>query len=281
MPDQPAYSVTIATLAAQIPAAVVVTPQGVAFYNNSIPEEQARKDGAGIESVAVLDDVLQVGAVAAGPVVAGKVGGYGPMRLRYFLDRAADLASKVTELDTSHVHASGTGTAKKVSLVATRALRDRATRVLKNLAGRREEEKSRLKKARKGTEKADERVRSLEALAKELAEQMAKVPPEVAADAGATTALVDDLLAASKGVLSSQSDAKGDRNAIAALYDEMNVLDGRLMHEIQLLVGAMRDARKLDKSVPAVQSDLFRSGKKKAKKDAAAPEGGSPPAGNG
>ena len=281
MPDQPAYSTTLATLAAQIPAAVVVTPQGLAFYNGSIPEEQARKDGADIESVVVLDDVLKVAGVATAPVVAGKVGGYGPMRLRYFFDRAAELAGKVAQLDTTHVHASGTGTAKRVSLVATRALRERAIRVLKNLAGRREEEKSRLKQARKGTEKADERVRSLEALAKELAEQMAKVPAEVAADAGAPTALVNDLLTASKGVLTSQTSAKDDRNTIAALYDEMNVLDGRLKHEIQLLVGAMRDARKLDKSVPAIQSDLFRSGKKKAKKDGAAPDGGSPGGGNG
>jgi hypothetical protein len=153
-----------------------------------------------------------------------------------------------------------------------------AIRVLENLAGRRPEEKARLRNARQEqSEKADERALSLGALAKELTEQMAKVPPEVAADAGATQALVDGLGAASGSVLTTRGSANDARSAVASLYDSMNVLDGRLLHELRLLVGSMQDARKIDKSVPAVKSALLKSGKRK--KDPPAGSGGG--AGNG
>ncbi len=274
MPDQPAYTTAVAALAAQIPAAVVVPPEALSFYKSSIAAPDAIAVGARIESVTVLDEVIRVGAIGLASAVAAKLDGYGPIRARYFFDLAASLAAKVTELDGSQVEASGAGTAKATSLVTTRALRRRAIRVLKNLAGRRPEEKSRLKNARQEqSEKADERVRSLESLAKELTEQMTKVPAAVAADAGATQALVDGLLAASGNVLTTRGSAHDARSTVASLYDEMNELDGRLLHELRLFIGAMQDARKVDPSIPALKSALLKSGKRKK---APPPAGGAP-----
>jgi hypothetical protein len=43
----------------------------------------------------------------------------------------------------------------------------------------------------------------------------------------------------------------------------MNLLDGRILHEIRLLVGAMTDARAGDKTIPFVRSLLLRKPKKK------------------
>lgn len=277
MPNQPAYPAAVAELAAQIPAAVVVSPEELAFFHSSITAPDALAEGTRIESVTVLDEVLRVGALAVESAVANKVTGYGPLRMRYFTDLAGSLAAKVTQLDTSRVQASGAGTARDASLVSTRTLRLQAIRVLKNLAGRRPEAKSRLKTAREGAEKADERVRSLEALAKELEEQIAKVPAGIAADAGATPVLVDALKVASGGVLGSKGSAQDARGTIASLYDEMNELDGRLMHELRLLVGALRDSRKTDNSIPAMKSPLLKSGNRKKATSAAPPGGGATP----
>lgn len=275
MSEPPAYPAAVADLASQIPAAVVVPPEALSFFHASVEPADAMEWGARIESVTILDEVLRVGGIAMASVLAGKVGGYGPLRLRYCLDLAAALAGKVVTLDTSRVTAAGAGTAKTTSLRATRALRTRAIRVLKNLAGRRPEEKARLAKASQGEERADERSRSLEALATEIQEAMAKVPAPVAADAGATQALVDALLQASGAVLGTRGTAQDARSAVASLYDEMNLLDGRLLHELRLLVGAMRDARKEDKTVPAVKSRLLKSGRRKP----ADGGGATPPAG--
>jgi hypothetical protein len=263
MSDKPAYPAAVAALAAQIPAKVTVPSDALAHFDTSITSTDALDDGSAIESVSVLDEVLRVGGIAMTPVLDGKVIGYGRLRMRYFLDRAAELASKVSDLDTSRVASKGAGTAKTMTLRDSRALRTRAIRVLKNLAGRRPEEKARLARAGKGTEKADERARSLDALARELEDAMSKVPASVAADAGATRALVDALLHAGGAVLGTRGEAQDARSTVASLYDEMNLLDGRLLHELRLLIGAMRDARKEDKTVPAVKSSLFRSGKRK------------------
>ena len=56
----------------------------------------------------------------------------------------------------------------------------------------------------------------------------------------------------------------------------MNVLDGRIRHELRALEGAMRDTRKSDKNVPELKIALLRNGRKKKGKaaggDAATPD---------
>jgi hypothetical protein len=190
MSDQPAYTVSVAQLASQIPANVTLSPQALAFFQGSIAAADALRAGADIESASVLDEVLRVGGVCMPSVLTGKVTGYGPLRMRYTCSLATTLAGKVAELDAHRTEAAGAGTAKTVSLRGTRGLHGRAVRVLKYLAGRRPEEKARLTNARRGAEKPDERARALGALAKELKDAVTKVPPEVAADAGATQALI-------------------------------------------------------------------------------------------
>lgn len=234
-----------------------------AYYEGSIPEADALRDGARVESAGVLDDILQLAAQSLPPVVAGKVAGYGGLRLRYVLELAQALAAKVDRLDTSLVEASGASAAKTTSLRGTRFLRRSALRALKNLAGKRAEDRARMSHAGEGAEKPDERARSLEAIAQELSSIVAKIPARVAADAGATSALMDELRQNAKAVLTTRSDAQGSRGAVYSIYDEMNVLDGRIMHEIRLLVGAMKDARIGDKTIPRVRSMRLRTSHRK------------------
>jgi hypothetical protein len=191
-------------------------------------------------------------------VLAEKVAGYGPLRFRYLLELAQDLAGKVAALDTSRVTAAGKSAVKTTNLRGTRSLRRKALRVLRNLAGQRPEDKERVKRAGRGDERPAERSRSLEALAAELTAVAAKVPPRVARDAGVTPALIEALQAGAQLVLASRGEAQGARGAVWSIHDAMNLLDGRILHELRLLAGAMRDARELDKTIPAVHCALLR-----------------------
>ena len=211
----------------------------------------------------MLDDILQLAAKSLPSVVAGKVADYGGLRLRYVLELAQALAAKVDRLDTSLVEASGASAAKTTSLRGTRFLHRSALRALKNLAGKRPEDRARASHAGQGEEKPDERARSLEAIAQELSSIVARIPARVATDAGATAELMAELRQNARAVLTTHSDARGSRGAVYSIYDEMNVLDGRIMHEIRLLVGAMKDARIGDKTVPLVRSMLLRTSHRK------------------
>jgi hypothetical protein len=71
-------------------------------------------------------------------------------------------------------------------------------------------------------------------------------------------------------VVSAHDTAHEERAALAAQYDSMNVLDGRILHELRALVGAMSDARKGDKSIPALEIAALGNRKRKARKATAA-----------
>jgi hypothetical protein len=269
-PNQPAYLVVVVSLSGLLPQGLVLTPEQRAYFEASIGEGAALRAGAQVESTSVLDELLRIGQIALPAIVGGKVTGYGPLRARWIMDLGQALASRVDQLDAHLVQAAGASTARGVSLLATRALRRDAMRALKSLAGTRKEDRARLKEAAKGREAPDERARSLAALADELERAIASAPPGVAEDAGATPALVGALRQAAAAVLTTRGSAQGARGSVAGIYDEMNLLDGRILHELRLLVGAMRDARREDKSVPLVSSTLLGVGVSRRKKKAAA-----------
>ncbi|APR80007.1 Hypothetical protein A7982_05354 [Minicystis rosea] len=279
-PKVPTYQVAIANLSAQIPAIVALGPQERAYFESSISEARAIEIGASVESATVLDEVLRIGSLAMAHVVAGKVVGYGPLRARYLLETCAELAAKVGVLDGALVDAAGAGVARMSSMRDARSLRRDAIRILNNLAGGREEGKERLKQVRRGApggrERIEERARTLDALASEIEIALASVPAGVAEDAGATPALVEALRQSATAVLAKRGEAQGARGTVAATYDAMNLLDGRVLHEVRLLVGALRDARRTDNTVPAVRSALVRNGARKPKP--AAPVSGKPAA---
>jgi hypothetical protein len=60
--------------------------------------------------------------------------------------------------------------------------------------------------------------------------------------------------------------AHQERSGLAAQYDAMNVLDGRILHELRALAGAMSDARKSDKSIPELKIAVLRNRKRKKAK---------------
>lgn len=233
------------------------------YYRGSIAAARAQTWGTRHESGAVLDDFLAVTAPVFDSIVVGRVRGYGPLRLAYACEIAQQLAETLKGLDQNVVAAAGTSEAREVSLRDTQTLRRMAKRALRSLAGDRPEARRRAAEAARDEGNPDDRSRSLVALADELTHIRARVPARVADDAGATPELITDLRSASKAVLGAKEKARGERGKVSSIYDTLNELDGRVLHEIQLVAGAARDARRLDASIPAVRSRLVRKTSKR------------------
>lgn len=223
----------------------------------------AHAEGNRIHSAAVLDELLRIASLSHPYVSAARVPGYGPMRLKYTLELGLTLAGLVHDHDDAMVNAAGAGASKTTNLKGSRALRRTALRVLKSLAGNDAAALARIESAAsEGSEKPDERARSLNALAEELESVAANLSPEVAADMGVSQTLIADLRTNAKAVLGAREDARNTRGDIASHYDQMNLLDGRLLFELRALFRAMRDARKNDPTIPQVQAGrVQRSGK--------------------
>jgi hypothetical protein len=234
-----------------------------AYYASTIEATIARDWGAHFESGAVLDEFFRCALLSRESVLAGRVPGYGPLRLRYAAELARDLADGVQRHDTAVVSAAGASATGTVTLHSTRVLRRRAVRVLRNLAGRRSELQARIKKAAHDGPRPDEHARSLATLAAEIDHLRRTVPARVAQDAGATEEFVRALHTTASTMMTARETAQGGRGTVASSYDELNTLDGRLVHELRQLVSAMRDARVHDRTIPSVRSRLLRRPAKK------------------
>ncbi|MEP7126262.1 MAG: hypothetical protein ABJE95_35350 [Byssovorax sp.] len=247
-----------------------VTTAAHTWLTEQISEAKARNDGASIGSTTVLDAVIEATHIAQPSLVAGKIIGYGPLRFRYCLDLAVTLADKVAHFDESVVGAAGASAEKGSSLRTSRDDRRSAIRVLKNFTASDDAAQARLKQVRRGKERPDERATSLQGISKELKTVAAGVPAELVADAGVTHDLSTRLNGYAHAVVSAHDTAHEERAALVAQYDAMNVLDGRILHELRALTGAMSDSRKSDKSVPVLKIAALRNRKRKAKKATAA-----------
>ena len=237
-----------------------------AWLEAQISGSRARDDGAAIASPTVLDAVIEATHIAQPSLLAGKVKGYGPLRYRYCLDLAVALADKVAHFDASVVGAAGASAEKGSSLRVARDDRRDALRMLRNFTGSDDAARARLKKVRGKNERPDERATSLQGISHELKTVTAGVPAELVTDAGVTHDLSKRLNGYAHAVVATHDTAHEERAALAAQYDSMNVLDGRILHELRALVGAMTDTRKSDKSVPVLKIAALRNGKRKSKK---------------
>lgn len=274
-PTEPDPLVSLTTDAATYPARIAellphfktpVTAASRTWLEAQITESKARNDGASIASTTVLDALIEATHIAQPSLLAGKVKGYGPLRHRYCLDLAITLADKVAHFDASVIGAAGASAEKGSSLRVSLDDRRDALRMLKNFTGSDDAARARLKKVRGRNERPDERATSLQGISRELKAVTAGVPAELVTDAGVTHDLSKRLNGYAHAVVSAHDTAHEERAALAAQYDSMNVLDGRILHELRALAGAMSDTRKSDKSVPALKIAALRNRKRKSAK---------------
>jgi hypothetical protein len=243
-----------------------VTKAAHAWLELQIKEPKARADGAEIASPTVLDAVIEATHIAQPSLLAGKVKGYGPLRYRYCLDLAVALADNVAHFDASGVGAAGASAEKGTSLRVSLDDRRDALRMLKNFTGSDDAARARLKKVRGRNDRPDERATSLQGISRELKAVTEGIPAELVTDAGVTHDLSTRLNTYAHAVVAAHDTAHEERAALAAQYDSMNVLDGRILHELRALAGAMSDTRKSDKSVPALKIAALRNRKRKSAK---------------
>ncbi|WP_176716471.1 hypothetical protein, partial [Aeromonas sp. EERV15] len=143
-----------------------------------------------VESAALLDDCLDACRTALPLILAGRIQGYGALRLRYHLETARALAVEVAALDAVVIDAAGAGASRSARLRDSRELRRAGLRAFRNLSGRSPEQLARVKKLAEEAERPDTRARTLETLARELETMMGTMPARVLADAGATPELL-------------------------------------------------------------------------------------------
>jgi hypothetical protein len=238
-----------------------------AYYLSLIDPEKAHHDGSAKKATVLLADLMHAARTVLPFVVAGKVPGYGPLRLRYAVELGRELSQMLADRDDARIETAGLRGARWASLDDTRVLRRQALRVLHNLSGTEEEDEARVRNAA-GTAKpeADERARSLENIAAQIAEKAAGIPADAAKDAGATPELLDRLREGAKGVLDSRDDAVSAHDDLTGRTSAMHVLGGRILREIRQIQGTLRDGRAGDPTLPRLRLRALSRRTDKAKK---------------
>lgn len=219
-------------------------------------EQESHQDGDSIHSSIVIDELTRILTIALPHITNAKIPGYGPVRAKYLLELGTELATHIQGHDQAMREAAGAGAGQHTNLKGSRNLRRAALRILKNLLGQEPTALTRIRKAAfEYQEKPDERARTLEALAAELEVAIQKVSPNIAADAGATPELIASLRLNAKAVMSARDLARKSQSDLATHYRIMNILDGRILFELRALLRAVRDARKIDATLPQIKSN--------------------------
>lgn len=245
-----------------------------AFFADLLSPERASAAGGRFESGAVLEDFLTVTQKLLSFVKDGTLAshGYGPLRLAAALEVARSLALEVAAIDTALVRAAGAAGQANVSLRSASVVRARALAVLRNSVSARDlEGQRRLREARRSDPTANDRSRSLTAIADEVERRIAALPPAVAKDSGISPDLVAALRAHVSALDVARAGHVATRGDAMARYEVMDLLDGRLLHELRAMLAAYRALRKQRPALATVRSALLRSGTRARRTDAPTP----------
>ncbi len=229
-----------------------------AFYEAQVSDEAARRLGMRYSAATVVGEWLTVTATLIRSVLAGRVAGYGPLRLRYAAELAHELALKAAPLEEPEAPA-----AEPTPVSTKTELTRKVARGLRNLGF-------------DGVSAADERTarataRSLEQLAEAVQRARATVPADVLADAGLSAEVIETLFEAARVALEAHTTSTETRAQELSEAQREDVLIGRLVHETRTLLASARESRKGDAAVPQARSKVAGRAKKRAKKPAAKP----------
>lgn len=236
-----------------------------AHYAALISPERATAAGGRVESGAVLEDFLTVTQKLLPLITDGTLAthGYGPLRLAAALEVCASLAQEIGIIDAALVRAAGAAGHADVSLRSAAVVRARALAVLRNSVSTADiDGQRRLREARRSDPSANDRARSLAAIAEEVQRRIDTLPASVAKDSGVTPELVAALRVHVAALDSARANHVAARGDATARYEVMDLLDGRLLHELRAMLAAYRALRKQRPALGVVRSTLLRSGRR-------------------
>jgi hypothetical protein len=237
-----------------------------AFYRAALTDQAAAEHGRRFSPRKVVAEWITVATTLAPWIQRGRVAGYGPARFRYAAEIAHEVAAQLQEPD-----ASATGTApteatppSAAAPVDLAALKRAVAQGLRNLGVE-------AKGSTPTNASANTVSHTLEELALAVQRAAASVPADVMADAGLTPAVIDALANAAQHALSTHATVVATRTEALSLARREDVLVGRLLREMRLMLASARTARKANHEVPSPRSALLSTAKPRAKKEPAPP----------
>jgi hypothetical protein len=249
--DDAALSLVERVRRLQARCVIPVTDTAHAWYVGLLSDAEAVKRGERGEGRALVDRWLAAVTTLAVSILAQKITGYGPMRLAYACELALDVAQHDGSVSAHKVDKAGSSARATSDRRAVARLRRKIKRALGSLAGKRRDRSARTRAAVAGSQSHSTRIASLEALAQALEALLREVPPEVAADAGATPSLVAEARRACARATEARDDHGARRALVASTYDTMHIVKGRLDYELSEMLSAANDARDTDATVPS------------------------------
>ena len=247
-------------------AGVAVTPAMRAWLESLLSARQADASGRRHGTRSLLRGWLRDAEALVEAVLAGKVGGYGPLRFRYAVELAFALVQAHEGLGKKLATKTDASAQCRQELSRVDVLRAAARATLDNLHGADADAHRRVRLAVGTSASKEARIESLDELARQLEAVIREVPAEVAEDARAPK-LLAALHEANETSVEATRAHDDERQTVSTTYDALHVLKGRLVLEHAALRRSARRARSGDTSVPALTRPA-RPGAGKKKTDA-------------
>lgn len=238
------------------------------FYRASITDHDAARQGQRYMPRRVVAEWITIGAALSPWIQGGHLAGYGPARLRYAAELGQEIAARLPQLDGPATESAPAEAApSNAPAVDVEALKRSVAQGLRNLG-------IEAKSSTPGNAAPHAVSQTLEELARAVHAAAEKVPADVMRDAGLTSAVVDALVVAAQDTLNTHTTAVATRTAARSNARDEDVLLGRLIREMRLMLASARTSQKSDPKIPAPRSSLLqRTRRVKAK----TPKAPSPP----
>lgn len=242
-----------------------------AWYVGSITDTFALEEGRRWEPHALLHAWTTDAATLSAAVLAGRVTGYGGVRMRFGHELAIKLEESTRTLSHTRTDKVVQGTLVRGDMKTVGRLLRKARGVLRTLSGRRDALRERARQVLTAPNNARAtKIHTLAEAADEVERLAREVPAQAARDAGATPEFIESLHAASEKATDATQAHQTQSHEADDAARTLQVLKGRLAHELHTLIAAARDARKDNPGVPAVKSRRTSAPKASAKTPPAA-----------
>jgi hypothetical protein len=250
-----------------------------AWYVGSITDTAALEEGRRWEPHALLHAWTTDAATLSAAVLAGRVTGYGGVRLRFGHELAIKLEENTRTLSHTRTDKVVQGTLVRDDMKTVGRLLRKARGVLRTLSGRRDALRERTRQVLTAPNHARAtKIHTLAEAADEVERLAREVPAQAARDAGATPEFIESLRAASEKATDTTQAHQTQGHEAGDAARALQVLKGRLAHELHTLIAAARDSRKDDPRIPVVKSRRASATKAPAKAPTATPVAAPKPA---